>query len=150
MVAARDDLCAPRTALVDARPDPEPKQTLGAQPLEQPWGSYTNLWDLKVTDTPKTRGIDKIVASPPAPITAGWPAPLVRHNASFFVGYYSPNGLPPVTPAIAYNNVGAQYSYLGASARPLRLPSPPRVSHARRSPRSPQCASRSRARSAST
>lgn len=95
--------------------------TLGAQPLEQPWGSYTNLWDLTITDTPKTRGIDKIVGSPPAQITAGWPAPLVRHNASFFVGYYSPTGLPPTTPEIAYNNVGAQYSYLVRFEKPCAL-----------------------------
>ena len=32
--------------------------TLGAQPLEQPWGSFTNLWDLKDTNTPKNAGVD--------------------------------------------------------------------------------------------
>ena len=73
---------------------------LCAQPLEQPWGSDMNLWDLRVTDTPKTRGIDQIANSPPAPLSAGWPAPLVQHNlnVSLYVGYYSKDGLPNPTP----------------------------------------------------
>lgn len=85
---------------------------LGAEPTLQPWGSYANLWDIRVPDTPKTRGIDRVVAAPPAPLTAGWPAPLVHHNASFVVGYYSPNGLPPAEAPITFNNPGAEYRYL--------------------------------------
>jgi hypothetical protein len=69
--------------------------TLGAQPLQQPWGSYTNLWDLKITDTPKSKGIDKIVSSAPAPLTAGWSAPMLNHSAAYFVNYYTKDGLPP-------------------------------------------------------
>ena len=90
---------------------------LGVQPSFQPWGSYTNLWDLRVPDTPKTRGIDRIVSSPPAPLTAGWPIPLVQHNASFVVGYYSADGMPPPTP-IAFNNMDAVYNYLVRFATP--------------------------------
>jgi hypothetical protein len=84
---------------------------LGAQPLEQPWGSYTNLWDLRVPDTPKSRGVDRVVGAPPAPLTAGWPAPLARHNASLFVGYYSKSGLPNPTP-VTYLPLNATLSYL--------------------------------------
>ncbi len=84
---------------------------LGAQPLEQPWGSYTNLWDLRVPDTPKTRGIDKLVSSPPAPLAAGWPAPLVKHNASLYVGYYSKDGTPLPTP-VTYLPLNATLNYL--------------------------------------
>lgn len=94
------------------RPTTEPEQTLGAQPLEQPWGSYTNLWDLKVVDTPKSRGIDKIVDSPPAPLTAGWPAPLVNHSAAFFVGYYTKDGLPPTNPVVEYLPLNLTMRYL--------------------------------------
>jgi len=63
--------------------------TLGAQPLVQPWGSYTNLWDLKVTSSPKTTGIDKIISSPVAKVTAGWPLPMMNHSAAFKVVFSS-------------------------------------------------------------
>jgi hypothetical protein len=86
--------------------------TLGAQPLQQPWGSYTNLFDLKQPDTPKSRGIDAIVGAPPAPLAAGWPAPLVRHNASFAVGYYTPSGLPPPAPQVTYLPQNLTLKYL--------------------------------------
>jgi len=86
--------------------------TLGAQPLQQPWGSYTNLWDLKVPDTPKSRGIDKVVNSQPAPLTAGWPAPVVNHSASFYVGYYTKDGLPPTNPVVEYLPVNTTMRYL--------------------------------------
>lgn len=86
--------------------------TLGTQPLAQPWGSYTNLFDLKQPDTPKTRGIDRIVNAPPAPLSAGWPAPLIGHNASFFVGYYSPSGLPPTAAVVSWLPENTTMSYL--------------------------------------
>lgn len=86
--------------------------TLGVMVLYQPWGSYGNLWDLKVPDTPKTRGIDKIVNSPPAPIAGGWPAPLVRHNASYQVGYYTANGLPPPVPTTSVLRLNTELRYL--------------------------------------
>ena len=86
--------------------------TLGAQPLAQPWGSYTNLWDLRVPDTPKSRGIDAIVGSPPAPLTAGWPAPLVNHSAAFYVGYYTKDGLPPTDPVVTYLPINTTMRYL--------------------------------------
>ena len=53
-------------------------------------------------DTPKSRGIDAVVSSPPAPLAAGWPAPLVNHSAAFSVGYYSKDGLPPTNPIVEY------------------------------------------------
>jgi hypothetical protein len=80
--------------------------------LLQPWGSYGNLWDMKVTGTPKSRGIDQIVNSPPAPIVAGWPAPLVRHNASYAVGYYTVNGLPPPVPTTSVLRLNTEFNYL--------------------------------------
>ena len=63
-------------------------------------------------DTPKTRGIDAIIAAPPAPVAAGWPAPLVHHNASFSVGYYTPSGLPPPTPQVSYVPLNLTLQYL--------------------------------------
>lgn len=86
--------------------------TLGAQPLQQPWGSYTILYDLKVPDTPKSRGIDKIVASPPAPLTAGWLAPVYNHSAAYYVGYYTKNGLPPTDPVVSYLPLNTTLRYL--------------------------------------
>lgn len=86
--------------------------TLGAQPLLQPWGSYTTQWDLKITDTPKARGIAKIVSSPPAPLSAGWPVPVLNHSASFFVGYYSPDSLPPSNPVVSYLPLNSTLNYL--------------------------------------
>lgn len=92
--------------------------TLGAQPLEQPWGSYANLYDLRVKDTPKSRGLDYLVSNPPAPLTAGWPAPLLNHSASFFVGYYTPSGLPPTNPVVTWLPLNATMRYL------VRFPHP--------------------------
>jgi len=86
--------------------------TLGANPLLQPWGSYSNRWDLKDDATPKSRGIDSIVNSPPAPLAAGWPAPLVHHNASFDVGYYTADGLPPPIPSVAVLRLNTELRYL--------------------------------------
>jgi hypothetical protein len=86
--------------------------TLGVMPLYQPWGSYGNRWDLEDDDTPKSRGIDKIVGSPPAPVAAGWPAPLVRHNASYAVGYYTPSGLPPPVASVSVLRLDTELSYL--------------------------------------
>jgi hypothetical protein len=90
--------------------------TLGAQPLAQPWGSYTTLFDLKVPDTPKSRGIDRIVSSPPAPVGAGWPLPLLNHSASFFVGYYSKDNLPPTNPVITWLPENTTMNYLVRAA----------------------------------
>jgi hypothetical protein len=58
-------------------------------------GSFTNLWDLAIKDTPKNAGINKIVSSSPATLTAGWPAPMLNHSAAFKVGYYTKDKLPP-------------------------------------------------------
>lgn len=85
---------------------------VGAQPLEQPWGSYTNLWDLRVHDSPKTQGIDRVIKSPPAPIGAGWPAPLKHHNVSFFVGYYSKDKLPPTQAQVTWLPMDTTMHYL--------------------------------------
>lgn len=63
-------------------------------------------------DTPKTRGIDRVVAAPPAPLSAGWPAPLVRHNASFYVGYYTKDKTPPVNPQVTWLPQGTMMHYL--------------------------------------
>ena len=92
--------------------------TLGAQPLQQPWGSYTNLFDYSVPDTPKSRGIDRIVSTPPAPLAAGWPAPLVNHSAAFFVGYYSKDGRPPTNPVVTWLPLGTTMNYLVRFAAP--------------------------------
>lgn len=96
---------------------------IGAQPLEQPWGSYSDLWDMKVTTTPKSIGLDSIISTPPAPVTAGWPIPVLNHSASFFVGYYSANKLPNPNPVLTYLPPGSHTAYLirGASACPLGL-----------------------------
>ena len=92
--------------------------TLGSQPLQQPWGSYTNLYDYAVPDTPKSRGIDRVVSTPPAPLAAGWPAPLVNHTAAFYVGYYSKDGLPPTNPVVTYLPLGTTMNYLVRFAAP--------------------------------
>ena len=91
---------------------------IGAQPLEQPWGSYSNLWDLRNASTPKSAGLDRIVASPPAPVTAGWLVPVLNHSASFIVGYYAPNKLPPANPVVTWLPPGSTLPYL------VRLDSP--------------------------
>lgn len=86
--------------------------TLGANALYQPWGGYGNRWDMKDDKTPKSAGIDAIVNSPPAALAGGWPAPLVHHNASYSVGYYTPDGLPPPVPYAPFLKLNAEFSYL--------------------------------------
>jgi hypothetical protein len=100
---------------------------LGVEPMLQPWGSFTNLWDLRIPDTPKTRGIDRIVNSPPAPLSAGWPIPLVHHNASLFVGYYSPSGLPPTIAPIMFNSEYTSNNGGTKDPRPNFSPAPPPI-----------------------
>jgi hypothetical protein len=75
---------------------------IGAQPLEQPWGSYSDLWDMTVTATPKSKGLDTVASTPPAAVTAGWPLPVLYHPASFSVGYYAKDGLPPTDPDVTW------------------------------------------------
>lgn len=85
---------------------------ISAQPLEQPWGSYSHLWDMRVTTTPKSQALDRIVSTPPSAVSAGWPIPVVNHSASFYVGYYSKDGLPPANPVITWLPPGTEMQYL--------------------------------------
>ena len=94
---------------------------IGAQPLEQPWGSYSNLWDLRQPDTPKSAGLDRIVAAPPAPVTAGWPVPVLNHSASFIVGYYAADKLPPANPVVTWLPPGTVLPYLVRLNTPCAL-----------------------------
>ena len=94
---------------------------IGAQPLLQPWGSYTTQWDFRVTTTPKTLGLAQVVSTPPAPVTAGWPLPVLNHSASFYVGYYTKDGLPPTSPIITYLQPGSSMSYLVRLDQPCTL-----------------------------
>ena len=85
---------------------------INAQPLAQPWGSYSHLWDMRNTTTPKSIGLDRVVSTPPAPVTAGWPLPLETHSASFYVGYYAKDGLPPHNPVVTWLPPGTTLQYL--------------------------------------
>ena len=94
---------------------------IGSQPAEQPWGSYSNLFDSRVPDTPKSRGLDRIVASAPAAVAAGWAVPVLNHSASFYVGYYSPSELPPASPVVTWLPPGTTLSYLVRLDAPCAL-----------------------------
>ena len=73
---------------------------------------------MKVPDTPKSRGIDRIVSTPPAPLAAGWPAPLVNHSAAFYVGYYTKDTLPPPYAPVTWLPLNLTMSYLVRFAAP--------------------------------
>jgi hypothetical protein len=94
---------------------------IGAQPLLQPWGSYTTLWDFRNTSTPKTEGLARIISNPPASVTAGWPIPVLNHSASFYVGYYTKDGLPPPSPIVTYLQPNSFMSYLVRVDQPCPL-----------------------------
>ena len=59
---------------------------LSAGTLLAPWGSYSLLWDMRVTDTPKARGLDSVVEAAAVPVTAGLALPVHGHPANQFVG----------------------------------------------------------------
>jgi hypothetical protein len=87
---------------------------IGAQPLEQPWGSYATRYDLRAgtPTTPKEAGLARVAGSPPAPVAAGWPVPVANHSASLYVGYYAKNGVPPADPDVSWLPPGTVLPYL--------------------------------------